>query len=237
MEKYTNSTLAGIEERIESAVNTYRNDVNRLIKSEHPQYTGNEALREYEVNEMKQEFEQQIAQLSEEYKTASESLLAEYEGKALLSAHKVSELDKIQVNTLVSDFTANVTLAYGEEGRREAIREFKKAISHLTPGGMTHVRRQIPSILPLVKDDAETVKELRGLNSLLSELKTPAQVAYEGVKSQAESGGLTPYRILKASHSTYGNHKDDGLQAVSLAELAQAERERGAQVKRGERLL
>jgi hypothetical protein len=191
-----------LTKEVDTAVGKFRKQVDRIENTDDPRFAGRE-VKEYEIGKLKTELEAQVAEINAKYKEKAEELLAQSEARAAHSYFKPSMSDKEFVNSILDDFTASIALAYSDTDKAQAFSALEARFEHMTPEQLYAVKSKLPSVLQAVKDDEFSVKQLRGVNSTLSNLRTPEQESLDEAKSIALSSPDMSFRRLKMTHPTY----------------------------------
>lgn len=197
--------LNQIETKIEMAVNKFNKDVKEIRESDHPKYN-DQAVRDYDLRQIRQQLDEEVDGLKAEYKQIADGLLAEAERKAARSSFQ-SPANTAAIDTVLADFAADVALAYSEHDKQAAYKKLSSAIANMDINEMAHVRRKLPAIIGQASDEA-TVKQLRHINSVLSEeLKTPERLEYERLKERTSDQGALSYNTLRLTNRLYADHQ------------------------------
>jgi hypothetical protein len=186
---------------IDKKVSQFRKAVDKIEKSEDPRLDGRE-VKDYEISKLRDSLESEVAEINSKYKQEAQGLLEQRKSEAATSYFKPSTYDKEFVGSVLDEFTANVAFAYGDQQKSEAFRSLESRFEHMTPEQLFAVKSQLPKVLQSVSDEG-TLKNLRRVNSTLSELKTPAQEALEEAKMLAVSKPDMAFTRLTMTHSAF----------------------------------
>ncbi|MGM8212121.1 hypothetical protein ACLIBH_04910 [Virgibacillus sp. W0430] len=197
--------LDNIELEINNAVEQFNKDVKAIKKSDNPKYKDRD-VRDYELKALRKNLDKEVGALKKEYEQVSDNLIADASQKAARSSF-ASPANTAAIDTILDDFTADISLAYSDADKQQAREKLTNAIVNMTANEMAHVRRKLPSIVAQVSDEA-TLKELRHINSVLAEeLKTPEQLELERLKDKTSAGGAISYNHLRLTHQLYADHQ------------------------------
>ena len=197
--------LDNIKTNIDMAVAKFHKDVREVRESDHPKYNDS-ALRNYELRQLREQLDGEVAEMQREYQQIADGMLAELERNAARSSFK-SPANTAVIDTVLADFAADVALAYSDADRQAAHRKLTNAVANMDANEMAHVRRKLPEIISQTTD-AETLKQLRHINSVLAEeLRTPESLEYERLKQKTFDKGLTSYNTLRLTNRLYADYQ------------------------------
>jgi vacuolar-type H+-ATPase subunit E/Vma4 len=194
---------------IEGLVKKFRKQTDKIESSDHPKYSV-PGTREYEVDQLKAELEQQVEDINARYREQAEAYLEQAKRDAALSYFKPSVSDRELVNSIVDDFTASIAFARSQDEKREVFEALNDRLHHMSEAQLYAVKSKLPQVLQSVKDDEFAVKELKNVNGTLSKLQTPEQEALEEAKQLALTSPDHKFRTLKMTHRAYNKQKPIG---------------------------
>jgi hypothetical protein len=193
-----------LTKEVDTAVSKFRKGVDKIKNSPNPYYSDVE-VQNYEIGKLKADLESQVAEINAKYKEKAEELLANAERQAATSYFKPSMSDKEFVGSVLDDFTASIALAYSDSDKAKAFSALEARFEHMTPEQLYAVKSKLPSVLQAVKDDEFSVKQLRGVNSTLSNLRTHEQESLDEAKALELSSPDGAFRRLKMTHPSYSH--------------------------------
>lgn len=196
--------LKQIESQIEQAVENYKKSVDAIRKSDDPVFKDPEK-QAYEITKLKQELQDEVYDLKAQYQAAAKVAIEEAEKAVALSTVAVGPFDKSVVDSRLDEFVADVALAYNDDQKQKAYDRLLYALKHFDRAKLMYMRNSLPGVLARIGDDKIAAKNLRALNSELQKLKTPEQERLDELRTLVDAGGDIAYRILKRTHTTFGN--------------------------------
>ncbi|MCM3572517.1 hypothetical protein M3172_04900 [Mesobacillus subterraneus] len=195
------------QKQIEGKVSQFRKHVDKISASDHPKYNV-EGQREYEIEQLKTELDNEVAILDAEFNAKIDEQIEAQERVAARSNFYITPADKVQVDNYISDLTSALTFAMNDADKAEAFSVFESKLDMLdSEGALAEVKRRLPELAKYVKDDSYSMTKLRGFFHTFSALKTPEQELLDDLKSAKLNGVSYKYRTLKMTHKAYSSQQ------------------------------
>lgn len=167
--------LERFEKQANDLYETYRNQVERIKKSDNPIYT--EEVREYEMNRLKEEYEQKAEQVEQEYAAYRAKQQEEARKRAVQATINVSDKDRLTAEQFAT--RASLSLAATQE-KEAALKQIADDIKLLSDEQKTALQKEIGGVLASVSDDHSIAK--MGVISAVQDIRNGDLLAYEVAK-------------------------------------------------------
>lgn len=183
------------QDKSNGLVAQYRKSSEKIKKSDHPKYNV-EGARDYELKELKETLDREVAELNKEYQQKVTEAIAEQKKIAATSFFNTSETDKRAVKQQLNDFANDVAFAYTDKDKEDAYERLEQKLDYFSVEQLAEVRNQLPELARTVQDKG-TMKKLRGLNSTLSELQTPEREHLKELEAALLENPSTDYWTIE----------------------------------------
>lgn len=194
------------QKQVEQAVNKFRRDFDKIKTSENPYYH-DEAVRDYEIQRLREELEKQVNEINKQFNAEIDAKIEELEPIAAKSYFRPTETDKRLVDEFVSEFLADAKLAFSESEKLDAFEKFEEKLGFLDENGLSLVRKRLPELFDALSDDTTLQSKIRGLNATLKELQTTEKMALEELIEQKMNGVDAAFRRLRLIHPAFSDYK------------------------------
>ena len=182
----------------------YKAKVERIKESDHPSMLV-EGVKEYEIQQARDEYEQATSQLADDYSTWRATQVEEAKQKAARSFIKVSEKDKQLAEQLASRYALNIA-ADGQDAAGAIADE----IALLSDSERVALQAHIGSILPSIENTADKNRIIDAVRTV----KNEDAIAYD-VARQLPRDVLTDKRISDIAksvvHDSTFSHAERGV--------------------------
>ena len=200
--------LEKYEKQANDLYETYQKQVNHIKKSDNPIYT--EEVREYELNRLKEEYEQKSAEVEQEYAAYRAKQQEEARKLAAQATINVSDKDRLTAEQFATRASLNLAIA---QDKGEALKQLTEEIALLTNEQKTALQREIGGVLASVSDDYITDKQ--SIIAAVQDVRNSDLLAYEvarqlpfSVKPEAERHKGIAERVVNEPSALYGGDID-----------------------------
>jgi len=194
-------SLQSLENEVGRQIRQYKKERKQIKESKEPRLLI-DGQKDYEIKQLRDIFEKNIAEIDKKYRELGNELIEEQEQVAQKSQFIPTQSVREKIDAIADDFTFFYMTSNDETEKRASVSELSEKVKQMTYDEKGYFRRKMPEIIKLVNDDSVSIKGiLRGIAGELKDVKTEEEAGLELLKQNVNSGPLTEYKVLLAAEA------------------------------------
>lgn len=203
-----------IDEAADNLVDAYKKAVNYIRNSDEPRIKNVPGQAEYEIEQIKDEFDKEIHELENLKAQAIDQFYEEAMREKANALRYIPSADKEASHVLITQLINEVKFGFVQN----ALNELKEQINYMTTTRKKAVLLEFSKFVEEVEKKAESAssdtqkqslkRQLREIYSQLTNIHDSALIKAKMAETLKDQGAtFTSYRILKLTHRTYSNQR------------------------------